>query len=176
MTISRIDKEKAIKSTVDLIKPSLSIISCHYVGMKAEDMTKLRAQARIAKVVLLVVGNRLAKIAFKGTAFEAISESFTGSTLLAFSFDAPGSAARLLKSYVKKGQALQIKAISLGDDILGADKLSFVASMPTRDEALSLIAMVVQAPVRNLALGIKDVHGRLARVVSAVAEQKKANA
>jgi len=176
VTISRKDKEIAIESTKGLIENSLSVVACHYVGLKAEDMASLRALARENGVVLLVVSNRLAKISFQGTKFEAVSESFKESTLLAFSYDAPGAAARLIKSFMKEKTALRVKAISLGEGVLGPDKIGFVASMPTRDEALALIAMVVQAPVRDLALGIKDIHGQLVRTVSAIAKQKQASA
>jgi len=176
VTISRKDKERIIESTKGLIDGSLSVVSCHYVGVKAEDMARLRVMARDNGVVLSVVGNRLAKIAFKGTRFEAVSESFKESTLLAFSYEAPGAAARLLKTFMKEQEALKVKAISLGDGVMGPDKIGFVASMPTRDEALALIARVVNAPVRDLALSIKDIHGQLVRTVSAIAEQKQAAA
>jgi large subunit ribosomal protein L10 len=160
----------------DVAERSVSVVVSEHCGLTVGDMTQLRVSAREQNVHLQVVRNRLAKRAFSGTKFESLAESLVGPSLLAFSFEAPGTAARLLKSYIKKNEALKVKMISLGSGNLGPEKLAFVASMPTRDEALAQIAMLLNAPVRAVAVCVKDVPGRLVRVLAAVAEQKEAQA
>lgn len=153
------------------INKSLSIVVADYCGLTVAQMTKLRNSAKSANVSFQVVRNRVAKIAVKDTKFESLVDSFVGSSMLAFSYEAPGAAARLLKSFIKDVPDLKVKAISLGDGNIDASKLDFVAAMPSRDEALGLIAMLTTAPVRDVAVSLKDVHGRMVRAISAFADQ-----
>ena len=76
--------------------------------------------------------------------------------------------------FIKEVPDLKVKMISLGEGNLDPSKLGFIAAMPTRDEALALIAMLTRAPVRDLACSVKDVPGRLVRVIAAMIEQKEA--
>jgi large subunit ribosomal protein L10 len=46
--------------------------------------------------------------------------------------------------------------------------------LPTRDEALSLLMAVMQAPVTKLVRTMNDIPGRVTRVVAAVKDQKQA--
>lgn len=153
------------------INKSLSIVVADYCGLTVAQMTKLRNSAKSGNVSFQVVRNRVAKIAVKDTKFESLVDSFVGSSMLAFSYEAPGEAARLLKSFIKEVPELKVKVISLGDGNIDASKLDFVAAMPSRDEALGLIAMLTKAPVRDVAISLKDVHGRMVRAISAFADQ-----
>jgi large subunit ribosomal protein L10 len=121
-----------------------------------------------------VVRNTLAKRALEGTEYECLSEAFVGPTLLAFSQEDPGSAARLLADYVKEFEKLEVKALSIGGELLGADQLSRVAKLPTRDEALALLMFVMLAPVTKLARTLNEVPAKLVRTVAAVRDQKQA--
>lgn len=176
MAVTLDDKKRMVASLKEVADRSISVVVSEHSGLKVSEMTLLRQQARANNVHLQVVRNRVAKLAFDETKFASLSESLVGSSLVACSFEAPSEAARLIKSFNKEHKdALQVKMISLGDGNLGPDQLNMVASMPTRDEALSLVAMLLQAPARSIAISVKDVPGRLVRVIAAVAEQKQAN-
>jgi large subunit ribosomal protein L10 len=125
-------------------------------------------------VYLRVVRNTLAKRAVEGTEYECLNDAFIGPTLLAFSQEEPGAAARLLKDYARDLEDLEIKALSIGGEMLGADQLDRVAKLPTLDEARSLLMSVMQAPVVKLARTLSEVPGKLTRTVAAVRDQKQA--
>jgi large subunit ribosomal protein L10 len=171
VTITFADKQKMVEEVNSEINKSLSIVVADYCGLTVAQMTKLRNSAKSGNVSFQVVRNRVAKIAVKDTKFESLVDSFVGSSMLAFSYEAPGEAARLLKSFIKEVPELKVKVISLGDGNIDASKLDFVAAMPSRDEALGLIAMLTKAPVRDVAISLKDVHGRMVRAISAFADQ-----
>ncbi len=86
----------------------------------------------------------------------------------------PGAAARLLKEYAKTFEKLEVKALSIGGALLGADQLDRVATLPTRDEALALLMAVMQAPISKLARTLNEVPGKLVRTLAAVRDQKQA--
>jgi len=57
---------------------------------------------------------------------------------------------------------------------LGADQLDRVATLPTRDEALSLLMAIMQAPIAKLARTLNEIPGKLVRTLAAVRDQKDA--
>jgi large subunit ribosomal protein L10 len=97
-----------------------------------------------------------------------------GPTLLAFSKEDPGAAARLLKDYAKQFEALKIKALAVGGRKYGPEEIDRLAKLPTRDEALALLMSVMKAPVAKLARTMNEVPGKLVRTIAAIKDQKAA--
>ena len=169
--MATLDQKRAMVQEIsELISRSISIVVVDSCGLPVSVSARLREAARAQNIHLQVVRNRLAKLAVKDTPFESLASSFVGPTLLAYSFEAPGSAARLLKSFIQTEEHIAVKMISLGEGNLLPEQLNFVAAMPTRKEALAMIARIARAPTQSLAVSIKDVHGRLVRTLQAFSE------
>jgi large subunit ribosomal protein L10 len=94
--------------------------------------------------------------------------------VLAFSMEDPGSAARVLKEFAKDNAKLDVKLIALSGQLLPASDLERLASMPTKDQAISMLMSVMKAPVEKLAKTLKEVPGKLVRTVAAIKDQKAA--
>jgi large subunit ribosomal protein L10 len=141
-------------------------------------MTLLRAKARDNGVYLRVVKNTLARRALQGTDFECLQSSLVGPLILAFSREDPGSAARVFKDFVKDkaNEKLVVKALSMGGQVLPPADLERMATMPTRDEAISLLMACMKAPLDKLARTLNEVPAKLVRTVEAVRQQKDATA
>jgi large subunit ribosomal protein L10 len=167
-------KQQIVAEVKEVAASALSAVLADYRGLTVAEMTEMRVKARESGVYLRVVRNTLAKRAVEGTEYECLSDAFIGPTLLAFSQEDPGAAARLLKDYAKDLEDLEIKALSIGGEMLGADQLDRVAKLPTLDEARSLLMSVMQAPVVKLARTLNEVPGRLTRTVAAIRDQKQA--
>ena len=143
-------------------------------GLSVAEMTEIRAKARESGVYLRVVRNTLAKRAVEGTDYECLTDALVGPTLVAFSQEDPGSAARLIKDYAKDHEDLEVKALSIGGELLSADQIDRVAKLPTLDEARAMLMSVMLAPVTKLARTMNEVPGKLVRTVAAVRDQKQA--
>jgi large subunit ribosomal protein L10 len=173
----RLEGKKQIVAEVNEAAGSaLSAVLADYRGLTAEEMTEMRVKARETGVYVRVVRNTLAKRAVEGTEYECLTDALTGPTLVAFSQEDPGSAARLLKDYAKEYDALEVKALAIGGELLSADQLDRVAKLPTRDEALALLMSVMNAPIGKFVRTINEVPGKLVRVVAAVGASKEAEA
>ena len=85
----------------------------------------------------------------------------------------PGAAARLFKDFSKENDAFEVKALAVGGQLLGAEQLDVLAKLPTRDQALSMLMSVMQAPVTKLVRTMNEVPGKLVRTVAAVRDQKQ---
>ncbi|MCH8553272.1 MAG: 50S ribosomal protein L10 [Natronospirillum sp.] len=168
------DKKKVVADVSKVASSALSLVIADSRGVSVADMTRLRAEARANQVYMRVTPNNLAKFAVAGTEYECAVDVFRGPTLLGFSMEDPGAAARLFKDFAKDNDNFDVKALAVGGELLGAEQIDRLAKLPTREEALGMLAAVTLAPVTKLVRTFNDVPGRVTRVVHAVAEQKKA--
>ena len=167
-------KQQIVAEVKEAAASALSAVLADYRGMTVAQMTEMRAKARESGVYLRVVRNTLAKRAIEGTEYECLDDAFSGPTLVAFSQEDPGSAARLLKDYADENDALEVKALSIGGELLDAGQIGRIAKLPTLDEARAMLMSVMQAPVIKLARTLNEVPGKLVRTVAAVRDQKQA--
>jgi len=151
---------------------AIALVAVDYCGLTSPQMTLLRQKARQANVHLQIVRNTLARRAFKDTHFECVSEKLVGPVLLAFSTEEPSSPARLMQDFAKEHDALEIKALSLGDTVFGKEKLSFVAQLSTRTEALSRLLGTLQAPITQFVRTLAEPQAKLVRVLAAIRDKK----
>jgi len=167
------EEKKAIVADVAEVAASAhSAVAAEYNGLSAEDMTELRARARSGGVYLRVVKNTLARRAIDGTDFDCMKDALTGPLVLAFSQEDPGSAARVLKDFAKENDKLVVKVLSVGGQLLAASELDRLASLPTKEQAISMLMSVMQAPISKLARTLNEVPGKLVRTVAAVRDAK----
>lgn len=151
-----------------------SAVAAEYRGLSVSEMTELRAQARESGVFLRVVKNTLAIRALEGTEFECLKPGLQGPLILAFSQEDPGSAARLVKSFGKDHEKLVARVLAVGGQMLPGSELDRLASLPTRDEALGMLAGVIQAPITKLVRTLIEPTAKLVRTAAAVREQREA--
>lgn len=172
MTLKRVDKERIVANVRAVATDAQSVVAADYRGITVADMDQLRNQARESGVHVQVVRNKLAKLAFSGTRFECINDALTGPLVLLFSMEEPGAAAKVLVSFLKKHEVLDVKALTLGETLLAGAQLKAVSSLPTRLEALAILAGTLNAPVTKLARTCQEMIAGLARVLHAVGEQQ----
>lgn len=174
MPLNRAEKEALVQEVNAVASDALSLVGAEYRGITAEDLRDLRKQAHDGGVYLRVIKNTLARRAFAGTEFECVGEALTGPLLLAFSQEDPGSAARVVKDFAKKNDKLDVKLVSVGGELFPASDIERLASLPTRDQALGMLAGVIQAPISKFVRTLAEPPAKLARVVAAVRDQKEA--
>ena len=174
MALRLADKQAIVAEVNEAASSALSAVVSDYRGLTVDQMTELRAKARESGVYLRVVRNTLARRALEGTEYACLEETLVGPTMFAFSQEDPGSAARLIKNYAKEFDALEVKALSIGGQLIEAAEIDRVATLPTLDEARALLMSVMLAPITKLARTMNEVPGKLVRTVAAVRDQKQA--
>ena len=167
-------KKAVVAEVAEVASGAYSAIAAEYHGLTVEKMTVLRVKAREAGVYVRVVKNSLARRAVEGTEFECMQEGMVGPLVLAFSQSDPGSAARVIKDFVKENKQLEVKLISIGGKLLPPEDIDVLAKMPTYDQAISMFMAVMKAPVEKLARTINEVPGKLVRTLAAIRDAKEA--
>ena len=121
-----------------------------------------------------VAKNTLARRAVEGTEFECMREALTGPLLLAFSMDDPGAAARLIKDYAKGHDRLVVRHVAVGGMLYDASELERLSTLPTYDQAISMLMGVMKAPVEKFVRTLAEPHTKLVRTIAAVRDAKQA--
>lgn len=174
MALNLNDKKAIVAEVAEVASVAHSAIAAEYAGLSVGQMTELRARARESGVYLRVVKNTLARRALQGTDFECMNEALAGPLVLAFSQEDPGAAARVIKDFAKANEKLEVKLVSIGGKLLAAGDIERLASMPTKEQAISLLMALMNAPVEKLARTLNEIPTKATRVVAAVRDQKRA--
>lgn len=148
MGMSRAQKEAEVKVLNERFANDELVVLTHYDGLTVKQLETLRADLRKEGANFKVTKNRLAKLAIKGTKFEAIAEMFTGPTGMASSPD-PVAAAKVAHKFAKGNDNLKILGGALGAQILDAKGIEALAKLPSLDEVRSkLVGLLVAAPTK----------------------------
>ncbi|HEY6824668.1 MAG TPA: 50S ribosomal protein L10 [Steroidobacteraceae bacterium] len=174
MALNLEDKKALVAEVAEVAAHAQSVVAAEYRGLTVSQMTELRARARRQGVYMRVVKNTLARKALAGTTFESVGPKLKGPLMLAFSKDDPGAAARVVKDFARGNEKLVATLVSLGGQVLPAAELDKVASLPTREQALSMLLGVLKAPIQKLVGTLAAPASQLARTIAAVREQKQA--
>jgi large subunit ribosomal protein L10 len=170
-----IEQKKALVAEVaEVARSAQSVVAAEYRGLSVTQITNLRAKARKEGVYMRVVKNTLARRAIAGTTFECIGPQLKGPLILAFSKEDPGAAARVVKAFAKDNDKLVATLVSLGGQVLPAKAIDQVASLPTREQALSMLLGVMKAPISKFVRTLAEPHAMLVRTVGAIKDQKQA--
>jgi large subunit ribosomal protein L10 len=170
------DKKKIVTEVNETASNALSLVIADARGVNVTDMTVLRKLARQSGVHIQVIRNTLAKRAFEETEFTCVSEVLVGPSLFGFSMEDPGAAARIFKDFAKGNEDFEVKALSVGGKLLEATQIDVLAKLPTRQQALGMLASVMIAPVTNLVRTFNEIPTKVTRTVAAVRDQKQAAA
>ena len=174
MALNLEDKKALVAEVAEVAAKAQSVVAAEYRGLTVGQMTELRAKARKQGVYMRVVKNTLARKALAGTSFESVGPKLKGPLVLAFSKDDPGAAARVVKDFAKANEKLVATLVSLGGQVMPGAELEKVASLPTREQALSMLLGVLKAPIQKLAGTLAAPGNKLVRTVAAVRDQKQA--
>ena len=173
MALTLEEKKEIVADINQLANDSSSLVIADARGLNVSEANALRSEGYKANVSFRVVKNTLVRLSLKGTSYEDIDDDYiTGPTMLAFSYEEPGAAAKILKSFAKKNENLNIKGLSIDGKHFNGSEINKLATLPTFIEAISKFAGLLKAPLGKIASLINEVPSKFARTLTSVKEQK----
>ncbi|MDF1607043.1 50S ribosomal protein L10 [Hoeflea sp. YIM 152468] len=171
--MDRAEKREFVAELNGVFKNAGSVVVAHYAGLTVAQMTDLRSRMRTAGGTVKVAKNRLAKIALQGTESEAVTDLFSGQTLIAYSDD-PVTAPKVAIEFTKVSDKLVILGGAMGSTMLDADGVKALATLPSLDELRAKLVGMITTPATRIAQIVNAPAGSVARVIGAYARKDEA--
>lgn len=140
------DKKAVVAEVSAQVAGAQTIAIAEYRGIEVGDLTVLRKKARESGVYLRVLKNTLVRRAVAGTSFAGLADQMVGPLIYSISAD-PVAAAKVLNDFAKTNDKLVLKAGAYAGNVLDKAGIQALASIPSREELLSKLLYVMQAPV-----------------------------
>lgn len=169
--MDRREKEQFVAEMSDALQRTAIIVVAHYSGMTVAELGALRKQTREAGAAFKVTKNRLVWRVIEGTRFAGLTPMFRGPTAIAYSAD-PVAAAKVVVNFAKTHPKLVVLGGGFGEQVLDAEGIKALATLPSLDELRGTLVGLIQTPATRIAGILQAPGGQLARVL---AEYAKAN-
>ncbi len=171
--MGREGKETTVKDLAARLRKAETAIITNYRGLKVEEINGLRRRLREAGAEYLVVKNTLTRLAAKESQLEELDQFLQGPTAFALASGDPISLAKVLTNFSERHQALQIKGGIFGREVLNPDQVKLWATLPSRGELLTRVAVSIKSPLSNLANILRATIASLVYVLEAVKKGKE---
>jgi large subunit ribosomal protein L10 len=150
----RSQKAEVIKDIRSRFDRMSSAVFLDFTGMTVEEVTKLRDVFRAKGVEYKVVKNTFVAQALGDKPWvKKLDDVLRGMTGVAWSFEEPSAAARVVRDFVKENEKLKIKAGLLDGEVLNAQAVSEqLASLPSKDEARARLLATLNAPAQRFVM------------------------
>ncbi len=169
----RSDKVTSIAEIKARFDRMSSAVFVDYSGMTVAEVNRLRDTFRAKGVEYKVVKNTLVRRALGEASYvDSLTGNLKGMTAVAWSFEEPSAAARILKDFVKDNEKLKIKAGLLDGRVLDAKAVeNQLATLPSKDEARAMLLATFMAPAQQFVMLINTPAGNFVRVLHAKQEK-----
>jgi len=161
------EKKVVVQEIAEIASTAQSAVAAEYRGLTVQQLSSLRSNARDLGVYVRVVKNNLVKIAIKDTSLECMDSSLKGPLIFAFSRDELGAAAKLVNDFKKDNDLLKPVAMAVNGELIDVEKLSQIAALPNRDQAISMLMAVMKLPIEKFVRTLSAPNVKLVQTLSA---------
>jgi len=159
------------KLKLELAKVSTVILTT-FQGITVEADTKLRRAVQAAGGKYQVVKNTLAERAGAGTPAENLLKNLSGTNSIAFTQTDAVALAKALTKVAKEVPAFKFKSGLVEGRVISIAEIQQLANLPSKEELLSKIMFLLNAPAQRIAMALNGLPRNLAVTVN---ESIKAN-
>lgn len=167
--MDKTEKAVAIGDIRGRFEKMTSAVFVEFKGMTVEEVSKLRGEFRKSGVEYRVVKNTLVRQALKDKPWsKSVAKALTGMTAVAFSYEDPSAAAKVVKAFRKDNEKLKVKAGLIEGQLLdGAAVETQLAQMPGKNELRASLLATLQAPLQSFVALLQAPAQNLVYVLSA---------
>lgn len=150
-------KEAKVAEIKEKLEKAQGVVLSQYQGLNVEDDTLLRKTLREAGVEYKVYKNTLVILAAKELGIEGIVAHLQGPISIAFGYEEPTAAARVLNEFAKTHKKLELKAAIIQGEVFDGAQVNELASIPPRDVLIAKLLGSFKAPLSNLAYVLNSI-------------------
>lgn len=147
-------KAEAVRELTDKLNRATTVVAFDYPGLTVEQFTKLRGQLREANCEVTVYKNNITRRASIAAGYEALADTFVGPKALAISYDDVVAPAKIVYDFAKDNKVVKMASGIVEGKFADLDMLNELATLPSRETMLTMLAVGMLTPIRELAIGL----------------------
>lgn len=144
------DKKQAVEQFEKEVREAKGLIVTSFKGLKTVEFNELRQKIRPLKSEYRVVKNSLTRIALKNAGFAGLADALKGSTAVVIEREDPISTIKAVFDFAKTHDNVKVQMGSLEGQVLSAQQMKAIASLPPKPVLLAQLLGTLQAPLVNL--------------------------
>ena len=153
------DKKKDVDALRQDLEQSRNLFVTGFEKLKVSQDFELRKVVRGAGGTYKVIKNNVAGKAAEGTPAEAVLKDLKGMCSLAYTANDPVALAKALTTYAKANPAFTFRAGFVEGRVIDIKSITELASMPSKEEILSKLLFLINAPAQRLLTAMNAVAG-----------------
>ncbi len=174
MSKSREEKAEAIEQLQNAAQGANIALVSDFRGLKVENLEKIRHELKANNIHYQVVKNTLARIAFKGTAHEVLNDQLSDCCAVAFGYDDPVVAAKVLVKHEREFKQFGVKYGSYNGTYLDDEQIRELAKLPGREQLLSQMLCTMNAVPTNCVSLFANLLRYMLNALNGIKDQKEA--
>src|SRR5207248_4591923 len=162
MAVTKAKKSEQVEKLSGDLQKAANLVVTTYTKMTVAQDYELRKALRGAGAKYQVVKNTLAEKAAKGTKVEGALKDLAGVTSIAYTTGDPVAMAKVLTKLAKDAPEFTFKVGVVEGRVVSIKEIESLATLPSREELLSKLLFLINAPAQRLATAINAVPRNLA--------------
>lgn len=147
-------KVEQVEALVERMQAAKSFVVLNYSGLTVEQVTQLRVELLEAGCELSVLKNNITKRAAVEAGYADVKDSLTGPNAVAFSSVDSVSAAKVVYDFAKQNKALELKVGVVDGEFMDNEKITTIATIPSREVLLTMFAAGLMQPIKEVAIAL----------------------
>ena len=174
MAKTKEQKKQIVESFSDKLSQNKALVFANFKGLTVKDIEELRKKCRQENVDYMVAKKTLMNIAFKKAKLDVDAKTLEGEVASVFGYDDETQPARIIEEFSKEHQALKNIGGILENKFVGAEEISELAKLPSKQELLAKVVGSVKAPISGFVNVLAGNMRGLVVALNAIKESKEA--
>jgi len=170
---NRDDKQKDLEALRKDLERVRNLFVTGFEKLTVSQDFQLRKAVRGAGGTYRVIKNNIAEKASEGTPSEAVLKDLKGMCSLAYTTTDPVALAKALTVYAKANPAFTFRAGVVEGRAIDVKSIADLANMPSKEEILSKLLFLINAPAQRLLTAMNAVGRNLAVVLDQGCKENK---
>jgi large subunit ribosomal protein L10 len=147
-------KAEAVRELSEKLGRAATVVAFDYPGLTVEQFTQLRGQLREAGCEVTVYKNNISRRASIAAGYGELADSLVGAKALALSYDDVVAPAKIVYEFAKNNKVVTIHAGIVEGKVVDVSQINALATLPSRETLLTMLAVGMLTPIRELAIGL----------------------
>jgi len=169
----REEKEKSVEELRKVFSEAKALYLTDFTGINVEMISDLRRQFRKENVEYRVVKNTLTRRSIDGMEYNDLMEYLVGPTAIAYSYDDPLAAGKLIDEFNKKNKKLELKAAIIEGEVYDRETAIKIAKLPPKEVLIAKLLGTLISPVSGLVYTLNGIIRNAVSVLDQIRDLKE---